>query len=141
MATDVTHRSLSVERVAPGRFEAVNSRGGRIAFGTGGDEDFTPTELLLIAIGGCTAIDIDILTSRRAEPDSFEIVVAADKVRDDAGNHLANIDVTYRVTFPPGADGDRARAILPVAVRESHDRLCTVGRTVELATPIATSIE
>jgi putative redox protein len=141
MATDITHRSLSVERTAPGRFAAVNSRGGRIAFGTGSDEEFTPTELLLVAIGGCTAIDVDLLTSRRAEPLSFEIVVAGDKVRDDGGNHMTNIEVTYRITFPAGADGDKARAILPDVVRQSHDRLCTVSRTVELPTPVATRIE
>ncbi len=141
MATDVTHRRLTVERLAAGRFTAVNSRGGRIAFGTGSDEDFTPTELLLIAIGGCTAIDVDILTSRRAEPESFEIAVDADKVRDETGNHLADVEVTYRIRFPAGPDGDRARAILPEAVRRSHERLCTVGRTVERATPIATRIE
>jgi putative redox protein len=110
-------------------------------FGTGKDEEFTPTELLLIAIGGCTAIDIDILTSRRSEPESFEIGVGADKVRDEAGNHLTNIEISYRVSFPAGEDGDKARAILPDAVRQSHDRLCTVGRTVELPTPIATRIE
>lgn len=141
MATDVTHRSLTVERVAAGRFAAVNSRGGRICFGSGADEDFTPTELLLVAIGGCTAIDVDILTSRRAEPESFEITVDADKVRDASGNRLGSIEVTYRLRFPAGPDGDKARAILPEAVRRSHDRLCTVGRTVEQATPIATRIE
>ena len=110
-------------------------------FGTGTDEEFTPTELLLIAIGGCTAIDIDILTSRRSEPDSFEIAVDADKVRDEGGNHLTNIQSTYRITFPAGEGGDKARAVLPDAVRQSHDRLCTVGRTVELPTPITTRIE
>jgi putative redox protein len=141
MATDVTHRSLSVERTAPGRFAAVNSRGGRIAFGTGSDQEFTPTELLLVAIGGCTAIDVDILTSRRAEPESFDIVVAGDKVRDEGGNHMTNIEVTYRITFPAGPDGDEARAVLPEVVRRSHDRLCTVSRTVELPTPVTTHIE
>ena len=141
MANESTHRKLTVERVAAGRFEAVNARGGRIAFGTGGDEEFTPTELLLIAIGGCTAIDIDILTSRRSEPESFQIDVDADKIRDEGGNRLANIEVTYRVTFPAGEAGDKARGVLPEAVHQSHDRLCTVGRTVELPTPIATRIE
>ena len=141
MATESTHRKLTVERVTAGRFEAVNARGGRIAFGTGGNEEFTPTELLLIAIGGCTAIDIDILTTRRSEPESFQIDVDADKIRDEDGNHLANIEVTYRVTFPAGEAGDKARGIMPEAVRQSHERLCTVGRTVALPTPIATRIE
>ncbi len=141
MASESTHRTLTVERVGAGQFEAVNSRGGRIVFGTGADEEFTPTELLLIAIGGCTAIDIDIITTRRAEPESFEIIVDADKVRDDDGNHLANVEVTYRIRFPAGEAGDNARAVLPDAVRKSHDRLCTVGRTVELPTRITSRID
>ena len=140
MATDATHRSLTGERVAAGTFAAVNDRGGRIVLGTGGGADFTPVELLMIAIAGCTAIDVDILTSRRAEPDKFEIAVDADKVRDDAGIHLENIEVTYRLSFPAGDAGDQARAILPDAVQRSHDRLCTVSRTVELPTPVATRI-
>ncbi len=139
--TESTHRSVTVERLEAGRFAAVNSRGGRIAFGTGGDDEFTPTELLLAAIGGCTAIDIDMLTSRRAEPTRFEVAVDAEKIRDSNGNRLAHIEVTYRISFPSGADGDKARAVLPEAVSQSSERLCTVGRTVELGTPIATRIE
>jgi len=100
-----------------------------------------PVELLLAAIGGCTAIDVDILTSRRAEPDMFEVLVDAEKVRDEAGSHLTDLLVTFRVSFPDGEAGDKARAILPDAVKKSHDRLCTVSRTVELGTPIATRIE
>ena len=56
-------RQVTVQRLSPGRFAAVNQRGGTVSFGRGEDADFTPTELLLAAIGGCTAIDVDILTS------------------------------------------------------------------------------
>lgn len=141
MANDSVHRSVSVGRVAGGVFAVANDRGGQVTMGTGSGTDFTPTELLLAAIGGCTAIDIDILTSRRAEPDAFEVRVDAEKVRDADGNRLTDIEVTYRIRFPAGERGDAARALLPDAVRKSHDRLCTVGRTVEIATPITTRIE
>ncbi len=141
MTTSPVPRNVAVERIASGVFEAVNSRGGRIKFGTGGNADFTPTELLLAAIGGCTSIDVDILTSRRAEPESFEVLVDAEKVRDDEGNRLTGIKVAFRISFPAGEQGDQARAILPDVVRKSHDRLCTVGRTVEVGTHIATRIE
>jgi len=141
MAAGSAHRSVTVRRVASGRFAVRNDRGGEIAFGTGDGPDFTPTELLLAAIGGCTSIDVDILTSRRAEPESFEVSVEAEKIRDDAGNRLADIVVTFRLAFPGTAQGDEARAILPDAVRRSHDRICTVGRTVETGTPIGTRIE
>jgi putative redox protein len=141
MATGSAHRNVTVERIASGRFKISNSRGGGIMIGTGDGADFTPTELLLVAIGGCTAIDVDILTSRRADPDSFEVQVDADKVRDAEGNRLKDIEVTFRIVFPATEQGDEARALLLDVVKKSHDRLCTVGRTVELATPIATRVE
>jgi uncharacterized OsmC-like protein len=141
MADGCVHRAVTVERIAQGVFTATNIRGGQLRFGTGSDTGFTPTELLLAAIAGCSAIDVDILTSRRAEPDSFSVRAEADKVRDADGNRLTGIVVTFQIAFPGGAKGDGARAILPDAVRKSHDRLCTVGRTVETGTPITTRIE
>lgn len=141
MANGSVHRTVTVHRVGSGRFTVSNDRGGQIAFGTGDGSDFTPTELLLAAIGGCTAIDVDILTSRRAEPEAFEVSVDADKARDAQGNHLTDVAVTFRIVFPATAQGDEAREILPSAAQRSHDRLCTVGRTVEIGTPITTRIE
>jgi putative redox protein len=141
MADSPAHRTVTVERAAQGVFTVTNTRGGQITFGTGSGTDFTPTELLLAAIGGCTAIDVDILTSRRAEPDQFRVRVDASKVRDTGGNRLTDVEVTFQIKFPAGEHGDDARGILPDAVKKSHDRLCTVGRTVELGTPIATKIE
>jgi len=135
-----THRQVTLERTAGGTYTAANPRGGQISIGTGGGTDFTPVELLMAAIAGCTAIDVDIVTSRRAEPDSFQVTVDAEKISDKAGNRLADIAVTFRVAFGDGEDGDRARAILPDIVRKSHDRLCTVSRTVELGTPVTTRI-
>ncbi|HUK67826.1 MAG TPA: OsmC family protein [Streptosporangiaceae bacterium] len=141
MATGSLHRSVTVERIANGRFKVSNDRGGEIIIGNGDGADFTPTELLLVAIGGCTAIDVDLLTSRRAEPDAFAVRVDADKVRDAEGNRLTGIEVTFRIRFPHTEGGDTARVILPDVVEKSHDRLCTVGRTVEIGTPVATRID
>ena len=140
MAED-TRRQVSIERTGNSRYTVTNDRGGQITIGTGEGTDFTPVDLLLAAIGGCTAVDVDILTSRRAEPDRFEVEVGAEKVKDGSGNQLADITVTFRIAFPDGEAGDKARAILPDAVRQSHERYCTVSRTVELGTPIKPVIE
>ena len=140
MTTAPAHRAVRLERIENTRYLVTNDRGGQITIGSGGGTDFTPVDLLLAAIGGCTAVDVDILTSRRAEPEKFEIAADADKVRDEAGNRLTGIVVTFRIRFPEGEDGDEARELLPDAVRKSHDRLCTVSRTVELGTPIADRI-
>lgn len=143
MSDSETLRTVSVERVGTGRYVATNVRGGRIEFGSGGDADadFTPVELLLAALGGCTAIDADVATSRHAEPVRFSVAVRGDKIADEEGSRMENLAVTFHVEFPEGDAGDRARAILPRAVRLSHDRLCTVSRTIERGTPVTSTIE
>ncbi|HZN72843.1 MAG TPA: OsmC family protein [Micromonosporaceae bacterium] len=136
---DDTLRSVEIVRT-DGRFSMRNIRGGSIPIGTGKDGDFTPVELLLAAIGACTALDVDALTSRRAEPTEFAVTVTGNKVRDEAGaNRMVNLSVEFTVSFPDGDAGDAARAMLPDAIRMSHDRLCVVSRTVELGTPVSTT--
>ncbi|MGH3661867.1 MAG: OsmC family protein [Micromonosporaceae bacterium] len=139
MAED-TQRSVAIERTSLGRYRADNVRGGSISFGVGGDSDFTPVELLLAAIGGCTAADVDHITVKRAEPDTFTVTVSGDKVRDETGNHMTNLAVTFHVSFPDGTAGDAARDMLPQAVARSHDRLCTVSRTVESGAKVQSQI-
>ena len=141
MSESETLRTVSVERLGHGRYAATNVRGGRIEFGSGHGTDFTPVELLLAAIGGCTTIDADVATSRHAEPVRFDVAVRGDVISDEEGNRVENLAVTFHVKFPEGPDGDRARSILPRAVRLSHDRLCTVSRTVERGTPITSTVE
>jgi putative redox protein len=133
-----TARSVRIERTSLGEYVVHNVRGGSISLGTGQDASFTAVELLLAAIGGCTAADVDLITSRRAEPTRFDVDVTGDKVRDETGgNRMQNLTVVLTATFPAGADGDRARQVLPRSLRQSHDRLCTVSRTVEHGTPVS----
>src|ERR1035437_4012911 len=140
MASDA-HRTVTITRTSAGRYTAVNGRGGTLDFGTGDVDEFTPVELLLTAIGGCTAVDVDIFTTRRVEPESFVVQVDGEKVKDVGGNRMDELSVTFRLKFPQGEGGDAARAILPEAVQRSHDRLCSVSRTVELGTPVVSRIE
>jgi len=130
-------RSIEITRSSLGRYVATNARGGRIELASGDGEAFSPVELLLVAIAGCTAADVDYITVKRSEPASFKVRMRGDKVRDTNGNRMENLTVTIDVTFPEGEAGDAAREVLPSAVQRSHDRLCTVSRTVELATPVS----
>jgi uncharacterized OsmC-like protein len=141
MTTKSSPRSVSIERTASATYTVHNARGGTITMASGDGPEFTPVELLLAAIGGCTAVDVDLVTSRRAEPDSFEVTVDAQKVDEDGTHYLSDITVTFRLRFPDGPDGDKARGIMPDIVQRSHDRLCTVGVTVERGTPITPRIE
>lgn len=127
-----TERSVQLTRTGPSRYRATNVRGTTLEIGDGSDADFTPVELLLVALAGCTAITVDPLVSRRAEPDTFEVHTRADKIRDELGNHLVDIQMRFDVAFPDGEAGDRARALLPDAIAKAEDRLCTVSRTLAI---------
>lgn len=133
---DDTWRGVELRKIGAGRYLASNGRGGVLPVGRGADPDFTPVELLLAAIAGCSAVDIELVTGKRVDPDHVHLAVEGHKTRDHDGNHLTGLRVTVDLGFPAGADGDRARSMLPRAVEQTRDRLCTVSRTVQLATPV-----
>ena len=132
-----TFRQIELTKIGEDRWKATNARGGETYLGGGGeDPDFTPVELLLAALAGCGAADVDAITRKRATAESFSVSASGDKVRDEQGNHLVNLRLTFDVAFPAGEGGDAARAVLPRAMEQTRDRLCTVGRTVQLGEPL-----
>lgn len=136
--TGLGHRSVAMTRTAKGTYLVTNVRGGTMSVGGGGESpDFTPVELFLTAMAACSATDVDFITSRIAEPVRFDVTAEGEKLRDGVENHLGDIEVTFTVRFPDGADGDRARARLPRAIEQSRDRLCTVSRTVQRGAPVS----
>jgi putative redox protein len=139
--TEENRREITLSRLRKARFVARNDRGGELEFGEGDDEAFSPVELLLAAIAGCNAIDVDYITAKRAEADRFEMRVSASKIRDEHGNRLVDILLRFEVDFPDTEGGAAATEVLPSAVRRSRDRLCTVGRTVVVGTPITVEVD
>jgi len=135
-----TLRNVELTRQRRARYVATNRRGGSIEVGEGDDAAFTPVELLLTAIAACTAMDVDYIVGKRAEAESGWLRSSARKVRDGAGNHLVDLEVVLDLRYPENAGGDAARSILPTAVERSIDRLCTVGRTVALGTPVLATL-
>lgn len=125
-------------RIDKGTYRVTNPRGGTLRVGGGGESaDFTAVELFLTAMAACSATDVDFMTSRLAEPMSFDVTATGEKLRDGVENHLGDIEVTFTVRFPEGAAGDRARERLPRAIEQSRDRLCTVSRTVQRGAAVA----
>jgi uncharacterized OsmC-like protein len=125
-------RHIDLTKMGAGRFKATNARGGVVSVGSGDDPDFTPVELLLAALAGCSAIDVDLITGKRAAATGFHVTAEGHKIRDEEGNRLVDLRLTFEVRFPEGEDGDRAREALPRSIAQSRDRLCKVGRTVQL---------
>ena len=86
-----TLRYVELTRQRKARYVATNRRGGSIEVGEGDDAAFTPVELLLTALAACTAMDVDYIVGKRAEAESGWLRSSARKVRDGAGNHLADL--------------------------------------------------
>ena len=130
-----TLRSVHIVRTGPMEYRAENSRGGVITFGEGQNIDFTPVELLLIALGGCNAITVEALT-KRAEPRRFDISVEGHKVKAEGGGTvMENLTVTVDIAFGGDEDGNAMTERAPGAIEKAH-RLCTVSRTLEQANPV-----
>lgn len=129
-------RSIHMTRIGALEYRAENQRGGVISIGEGQNSDFTPVELLLVALGGCNAITVESLT-KRAEPRRFDVSVEAQKIHDaEGGNHLENLVVTIDVRFESDEAGQKMTERVPGAIERSHQKLCTVSRTVERETPV-----
>ncbi len=126
-----TLRTVTVDRIALARYRATNVRGDTIEIGEGGNA-LSAVELLLAAMACCSAADVDYITSKRSEPEIFSVEARGDKIRDEQGNRLINLGVDFKIDFPRGNSGERARAVLPRAVEQTRDRLCTVSRTIAL---------
>ncbi len=134
---DQTLRYIDLSLADDGRYQVTNRRGGVLPIGRGGDDtDFTPVELFLAAMAGCGAIDVGLITGKRARAESFDVRAEGHKIRDEQGNRMVGLTLTFDITFPEGEDGDRAREFLPRAMEQTRDRLCTVGRTVQVGGPI-----
>jgi putative redox protein len=132
-----TLRTVDLTIMGEGRFKATNVRGGVLPIGQGDDPDFTPVELLLAALAGCGAADLEWVTKKRAPFTSFAARAEGHKVRDEQGSHLIQLSVTLDVGFPGDEAGDRAREVVPRTLQQIQDRLCTVGRTVALGEPVS----
>jgi putative redox protein len=133
---DPTLRSVELIRTATARYTARNAAGAEIEFGHGEDL-MSPVELLLAAIAGCSAIDVDTVTARSAEPSTFRVVASGHKVVEDGASRVDELNLSFNVAFPDTEEGRKAAGMVDRLVALSHDKYCTVSRTVERGTPVA----
>jgi putative redox protein len=133
---ETSERRVTLKRESKGIYVATNARGDTIRFGPGMDDGFSPVELLLAAVAGCSGIDVDYMTSRRAEPLAFDVDCTAVQERSDDGNILRDIVASFRLEFPEGDAGDGARERVGAALAYSREKGCTVSRTIAAGMPV-----
>lgn len=131
-----TH-SIELTREATNRYVARNAAGVEVTFGRGEDL-MSPVELLLAAIAGCSSIDVDTVTSRSSEPTEFSVEASGTKIAEDGGgSRLTDLNLSFNLSFPDDEGGRKAASLVERLVTLSHDKYCTVSRTVEHGTPVS----
>lgn len=134
-------RAVTIERVDTTHYRATNAAGATVDFGRG-EGLLSPVELLLAATAGCSAVDVDVVTSRRSRPEEFTVAASAQKYTDEeGGSRLRDVELTFRVRFPDDAAGRKAQALVPRLVALSHEKDCTVSRTVQHPTEVTSRVD
>ncbi|GAA2813211.1 OsmC family protein [Saccharopolyspora taberi] len=131
---------VEIDRTGKHTFTATNGRGGEVTIGRDGAPDaFTPGELLLAAIAGCSAVTSENLLVRRlGEEAKLRVHADRSKAPEDP-NKFSEVQVTFDVDLGGIEDADE-RARLVDAVERAIERLCTVSRSVEEGTPITLTL-
>ena len=138
--TEKNQYAVDVVRVAPTHYRATNAAGASIEFGKG-EGLLNPVELLLAAVAGCSSIDVDVVTSRRAEPETFLVHAEGSSVAEDGASRLSDVHLNFHISFSESKEGQTAQSMVERLVQLSHDKNCTVLRTVELPTNVDFTVE
>jgi len=95
-----------------------------------------PKELVLFALGGCTAFDVvTVLEKRRTHYGAFMVRLEADEAKEHP-MVFRRVRLTYRFE-----DCEAPARELERAVRLSHDKYCSVSAMLRRAFPIEWVVE
>jgi putative redox protein len=114
-------------------FEALNETGNVAQMdageGIGGhNKGVRPMQMLIMGLGGCTAIDVIlILKKQRQTISGFEITIDAERQKDVEPALWETVEIHYKLR----GTIDHAKAERAVAL--SMEKYCSVSKTLEIA--------
>lgn len=117
------------------QFEGASNSGHRVVLDGEAKVASSPTELVLVALCGCTAYDIVSILQKKREPlESLEVSAEAEKASSPPRVYTA-IQLTYRVR------GAVSRKAVEDAVRLSKDNYCSVSAMLKCTAQITYRLE
>jgi putative redox protein len=103
---------------------------------TGSDQGMSPMSMLLVALGGCTGIDVvDILSKERQEITNLTVDINAERAKE-----YPMVFTKVELIFKVFGHGLRREAV-ERAVRLSKEKYCSVGIMLAKTAHISTIIE
>lgn len=112
-------------------FEATNESGVKIQIDAspaigGENKGARPMEMLIMGLGGCSAIDIlNILYKQKVAVEGFRIKIDAEREPDATPSLFKDIHITFYIK----GEVDRNKA--ERAINLSLDKYCSVAKTLE----------
>ena len=121
-------------------FEVTNDNGHKVLLDNkskkeGKVEGVSPMELLLMALAGCSSIDIiEILNKQKINPIDVKMDVEGDRIPGLVPSLFNKIKVNVRL------EGEISPDKAKRAVSLSFNKYCSVAKTLEYSTPIKYSV-
>lgn len=121
--------------------EAVNEQGVKLQTDAspdigGGNKGMRPMQLLLVAAGSCSTIDIINILKKQKQPlKDIRITVDGEREKDKIPSLFTGIHIHYKLF------GDLSEDKVKRAIDLSIDKYCSVAKTLELSATITTSFE
>lgn len=116
-------------------FEGVTPH-GRLDLASGLDEPgqgATPMEVLAVALGACTGMDVVSILRKMREPlEGFEVEVKGERA-DEHPKRFVSLEVVYRLRGKLNSEKVRR------AIELSESRYCSVEATLRPALPLTSS--
>ena len=122
-------------------FEACNEEGQIVNMDAspdigGENKGVRPTQLLPMALGGCSAIDIIlILKKQKQQIDDFQISIEAERETGQTANMFISFHIIYKLT----GNIDRGKAERAAAL--SMEKYCSVAKTLEKTAKITWEVK
>lgn len=133
---------IEINRLNDGYWmEAINEGGNKMHMDAspdigGTDHGFRPMQLLLTALGGCSAIDlISILKKQKQELEDITITVTGDREKDTVPSLFREVHVHF--SLYGNLEVDKVKKAVSLAV----EKYCSVAKTLEKTATVTHSFE
>lgn len=128
---------ITIDHLEDLHMEAHNEEGGKIRMDgsteIGGLEGgFSPMQLLLAGIGGCSAVDIIGILEKQKQPlEDLQVIVDGDKQSAGTYSEFKTIQLNFIFT------GDLEEKKVKRAIDLSLDKYCSVSKALEKGSEIS----
>jgi putative redox protein len=125
----------------PSGFTAHSESGHALRFDTSKEhlEGPTPMEAVLMALCGCTSVDVVSILKKKRQPLAALTVSAEAEKREEYPQYFKKIALTYSVT--PESGSQLSRKAVEDAVTLSKEKYCSVSAILEKVAEISFKIE